>query len=199
MTDTAPGTGRFATAFRAAAPAGFPVPEPLLRAWDFMDARGWGGGDADAPYVAAYPGDRQLGPVFVTDTGTDAWVAADAANRDRLVVVAEADGSGGLAAMWLDDTGTPRFVLLDSEGGAPLRLADDAVDFLRLLAVGYDELASFGFGAEPVTEDDWDPVAAVAEFRAWVESTFDVEVPALWEARPDEEFAAWLEARRPEW
>lgn len=76
-----------------------------------------------------------------------------------------------------------------------MRLADTAVDFLRLVAVGYREFTAFDFGAEPESfGDDQDPVDAHAGFRAWVETTFRVSVPPLWDVEADPEFDAWIGA-----
>lgn len=76
----------------------------------------------------------------------DAW---------RLLPLAETDGSGGFAALWFAPSGDSRYVLLGSEGGAPPRLADAPVDFLRLIAIGYDELTSWVWD-EPVSVDEDD-------------------------------------------
>ena len=47
-----------------------------------------------------------------------------------------------MAAFWLDDDGKQKIVHLGSGSGSTLVcvLADDCVDFLRLLAIGYDEI-----------------------------------------------------------
>lgn len=120
------------------------LPEPLCRAWSFMQAQGWGGVDADGdPFLTPYPGEEQLGAVFSASLSTRGWLDPDAPGAERLVPIAETDGSGGFAAIWFDEAGEPRFVWLSSEGGEPQRLADDPVDFLRLIAIGYDEFADW--------------------------------------------------------
>ena len=47
-----------------------------------------------------------------------------------------------MAAFWLDDAGKQRIVHLGSGSGSTLVciLAEEAIDFLRLLAIGYDEI-----------------------------------------------------------
>lgn len=186
----------FTEHFTRRAPEGLEVPAPLARAWDFMEEQGWGGiGADDQPYLTPYAGDSQLGPVFSAGLSIRGWLDPAAPGADRLVPIAETDGSGGLALIWIDDDQQARFVGLSSEGGGGVRLADTAIDFLRLLAIGYSEFQDFAFGEEPYVDpdDDEDPVAAHAEFRGWVESTFAVAVPALWEADEDEAFTTWLE------
>ena len=162
-----------------------------------MESRGWGGiGADDEPFLTPYPGESQLGPVFSTRLSIRGWLDPDAPGAERLVPIAETDGAGGLALIWIDDQGEHRFVGLSSDGGGGLRLADTALDFLRLLAIGYEEFNEFAFGEEPYVdpEDDEedDPVAAHAEFRAWVESTFEVDVPPSWDVEQDEAFDGWL-------
>ncbi len=53
-------------------------------------------------------------------------------------------------------------------------LGEDAVDFLRLIAIGYDEIC---------WNEDWDRPPASEHssvnepYRCWVEATFDVTIP----------------------
>ena len=175
---------------------GTELPAPLRRALSVMEAQRWGGTDADDdPFVTPYEGEFRLGAVFSGTRSTDGWLDPAAPDAWRLLPLAETDGSGGFAALWFAPSGDSRSVLLSSEGGAPQRLADDPVDFLRLIAIGYDELTPWVWD-EPVSvdEDDEDTAAAHAPFRAWVEEEFDVEVPESWSVTDDERFAAWLSA-----
>lgn len=184
-------------------------PEPLCRAWSFMESRGWGTIDAhEDPILTPYPGEEQLGVVFSSALSTRGWLDPDAPGAERLVPIAETDGSGGFAAIWFDEASAPRFVWFSSEGGEPKLLADDPVDFLRLIAIGYSEFADWVWGAPPDSFEDTledeqeegeelpmsDPVTAHGEFRAWVEAEFDVEMPEVWTVSDDAEFDAWLEA-----
>lgn len=161
------------------APSGFTIPEPLCNAWSFMEAQGWNSEDADRnPILTPYPGESQLGPVFSANLSIRGWLNPEAPGTDRLVPIAEIDGSGGLALIWIDDSGEPRFVGLSTEGPEGVRLADTAVDFLRLVAIGYREFTEFEFGAEPGAYEDEEEnsVGAHAQFRAWVEDAFKVTV-----------------------
>ena len=175
---------------------GAELPAPLRRALSVMEAQGWGGTDADGdPFVTPYAGELRLGAVFSGTRSTEGWLDPAAPDAWRLLPLAETDGSGGIAALWFAPSGDSRFVRLGSEGGAPQRLADDPVDFLRLIAIGYDELNSWVWD-EPVSvdEDSEDTAAAHAPFRAWVEDEFDVEVPQSWSVTDDERLCAWLAA-----
>lgn len=188
-------------------PDGVALPEELRRAWAFMESQGWGGEGADGtPFLTPFATERQLGAVFSADLSIEGWLNPRAPGAERIVPLAETDGSGGMAALWIDDEGAQRYIWLSSESGEAMRLADSAVDFLRLIAIGYDELTEWGFGAPPdsfadtVEHEDLeeadlesrDPVVAHAKFRSWVEAAFGVTVPDLWEAEGDEAFNAWI-------
>lgn len=184
------------------------IPAPLCRAWSFMQEQGWGSVDVHGdPILTPYPGEERLGVVFSPSLSTRGWLDPDAPGAERLVPIAETDGSGGFAAIWFDEAWAPRFVWFSSEGGEPQLLADDPVDFLRLIAIGYDEFTDWAWGAPPDSFADThpeeeeggeellarDPVTAHGQFRAWVEAEFGVEVPWCWTVSHDAEFAAWLE------
>lgn len=199
MTNGEPQASSIEEALAAMLPPGVALPAQLRRAWSFMEAQGWGGGDTEGnPFLTPYPGERQLGPVFSAGLSIRGWLNPDASGAERLIPIAQTDGSGGLTLLWFDDSGEPRFVGLSSEGGEAVRLADGPVDFLRLVAIGYPEFVEYAFGAEPEAFDDeeetdgQDAKEAHARFRAWVESEFEVTVPRMWEVRPDREFSAWL-------
>ena len=199
LTGEAPQVSAVEGRLAATLPPGAVLPEQLGRAWSFMESQGWSGQGANGePFLTPYPGEFQLGPVFSADLSIRGWLDPDAPGAERLVPIAETDGSGGQALLWFDDSGAPRFVGLSSEGDEAVRLADDPVDFLRLVAIGYPEFVDYAFGAEPDAFDDedesdgQDSKEAHARFRAWVESEFEVTVPRMWEVHPDREFQAWL-------
>ena len=101
---------------------------------------------------------------------------------NRLCVFAKTGAEGSMAAFWIDNEGKQRIVHLGSGSGSILVcvLADDPVDFLRLLAIGYDEicwdenffnppnanLSPGGFFVHPNFE-----------FQEWVKKTFSVTIP----------------------
>lgn len=182
-------------------PAGLTFPDSLCRAWSFMESQAWRGEDAEGyPFLTPYPGDAQLGPVFSAGLSIRGWLNPEAPGAERVIPIAETDGSGGMAAIWIDSAGKSRFVALSSEGAEAVRLADTPVDFLRLVAVGYSEFTDWAFGAPPESFDDSsdeesgmpDSVVAHSRFRAWVESEFEVTVPDLWSVEDDAEFNAWI-------
>lgn len=87
---------------------------------------------------------------------------------------------GSLYALWIDDEGVQKIVHLGSEGEQKLILAENFIDFLRLLAIGYDEI---GFADLDMTLQEWnsnedDPnEGSNPNFMEWVKTKFDVDIP----------------------
>jgi hypothetical protein len=170
-------------------PAGIAVPDELEQAWSWMERRGWGIENGRDYYLTPYAGHRVMGAVFsVRDEFLEHWLVPGFPTG-RLAPIGTVGGDGSAAALWLDDDGRLRFVGLGSEGEAYL-LADSAVDFLRLVAVGHRELTSYELGLPP---DDAEAVAALAPFRSWVEAAFGVVVPTEWPVVGDDEFTDWMD------
>ena len=98
---------------------------------------------------------------------------------DRLCVFAKTGMDGSMAAFWLDDTGAQTIVHLGSGSGSTTvcTLADNPVDFLRLLAIGYDEICWGDDYAQPPTQDDEGQGRPDRLYATWVEQTFDVTIP----------------------
>lgn len=83
-----------------------------------------------------------------------------------------ADGS--LYAIWRQDDGRQPIVHLGSEGINNFVLSSDFVSFLRLLAIGYNEIG-FDDLSQPPHEPDEPPNES---FQHWVSQTFSVSIPA---------------------
>ncbi len=81
-----------------------------------------------------------------------------------------------MGAFWLDDNGKQHIVHMGSGSGSVMTcvLTDNAVDFLRLLAIGYDEICWGEFDIPPA-----DDVPLNTKFRNWVETTFSTTIPKL--------------------
>lgn len=99
---------------------------------------------------------------------------------NRLYVFAKTGADGSMAAFWLNEEGQQVIVHLGSGSGSTMVciLAEDPVDFIRLLAIGYDEIC---WGEHfDVTPEETDPdfiVAPNLPFRKWVERTFGRKIP----------------------
>lgn len=157
-----------------------------------MEANGWGFQNQHGYFLTPYAGTAELGIVFSSTETLTGWFEPGEPGHDRLFPLGQTDGSGSFAALWRDPSDSIRFVVLGSEGER-LYLADDAIDFLRLLAIGYLELQSYALQEEPAEDDD-ESVAAVADFRAWVAEEFTVDVPSHWSIREPDPFDTWVGA-----
>jgi len=99
----------------------------------------------------------------------------------RLCVFAKTGGEGSMAAFWLADDGSQKIVHLGSGSGSitVCVLADDPVDFLRLLAIGYDEICwGDAFSDLPNAGEEF-VVEPNRPFADWVAKTFEVDIPKL--------------------
>ncbi len=98
---------------------------------------------------------------------------------NRLCVFAKTGGDGSMAAFWIDDRGKQRIVHLGSGSGSILCcvLADDPVDFLRLLAIGYDEICWNSEFTQPPNAGGGLFVHPNVEYQNWVKQTFSVGIP----------------------
>lgn len=99
--------------------------------------------------------------------------------KSRLVTFAKSGKDGSLCALWLDDTGKTKIVHMGSGSGSSLCcvLTDNGIDFLRLLAIGYDEICwDEYFDKKPSDITDF-RVEPNIKFQDWIKSTFKVEIP----------------------
>lgn len=101
---------------------------------------------------------------------------------NRVCVFAKTGAEGSMAAFWLDESGKQRIVHLGSGSGSVLScvLADDPIDFLRLLAIGYDEICwNYAYSKPPNADHSHGDmfVHPNIEFQNWVKETFSVTIP----------------------
>lgn len=213
----------FADETASALPSPFVLPDSFRLLLDWIERNGWvrdsGRRDAERRAVQKRVGwlsernDRGSQDVrFQVDRHfAAAWLGLEeAAAAERLVAFATIGGEGTNAAFWLDDSGRQRIVALGSGSGSTLAcvLADDPVDFLRLLAIGYmdlpfnDEWDRPPEHPEPDEAGDWSPINE--PYRRWLTTTFGVTVPEtaselvpnpaeMGDEDTDDDFANWLE------
>ncbi|MDB6077000.1 MAG: hypothetical protein JWO82_747 [Akkermansiaceae bacterium] len=201
-------------------PPGMEIPAPLKQLYDWIESRGMivtrrNGEKAgflfppDAMNAgwtkAGRPGGTLIEFVSPAETGLQQWFgASNTAVLNRLCVFAKCGSDGSMAAFWLDEHGDQKIVHMGSGSGSTLLcvLAGSVVDFLRLLAIGYDEICwpeafplppdHSSFRVEPNTA-----------FQEWVETTFSVTIPAtaseivkcpssMDERDPADGFAKWV-------
>lgn len=178
---------KFATLLATKLPAGLELPAALLRAWDWMEGQGWGLETSNGYYLVPYAGTAMQGVAFAAEASLNGWFEPGEPGFDRLLPFVELDGSGGVGVLWLDDDDQVRVAGLGSEGQVGL-LAENALEFLRLVAIGYDEVGDF-LTEEP---EDEESVEAHAAFRAWVQTELGVQVPAHWQYADPDPFGAWV-------
>lgn len=113
------------------------------------------------------------------DVNLKYWFGRESAEiSSRLRVFCRTGGDGSMGAFWLDDEGRQRIVHMGSGSGSTLVcvLADDAVDFLRLLAIGYEEIC-WGAFEEPPDAPQAFSAGPNAPFAEWVVGSFGVSIP----------------------
>jgi hypothetical protein len=171
------------------------MPEELQMAFRWMEENGFVRNEA-IRYASLYPStvvQRQaIANSYFTVVDPDlmsAWLGNDDPSvTGRVAPFIVTGGDGSQAGIWMDDNGVQRFVHLGSGSGSTLScvLADNAVDFLRLLAIGYEEICrpevftltpEDAYTNEHRGDEHAIPYRAPVEFRHWVESTFHVTVP----------------------
>lgn len=98
----------------------------------------------------------------------------------RLCVFAKTGKEGSMAAIWLDPAGGQKIVHLGSGSGSTLVcvLAEEPIDFLRLLAIGYDEICWDEQFPAPPNQYPGLFIHPHAAFRDWVSTTFGVSIPS---------------------
>ena len=136
---------------------------------------------------------------FETDgrTAARAWFAGNDQAASQFAVFGRGP-DGSLYALWLHagtDSGQAPVVLLDSESTDNKVIAASFQDFLRLLAMGYEEAGRF-----PTLEPE-DPESA-SNLRDWLSKEYGLEPPgtgaelaeAAQQRHPD--LAAWVRAHQ---
>lgn len=98
----------------------------------------------------------------------------------RLCVFAKSGGDGSMTAFWLADDGSQKIVHLGSGSGSVTLciLAEDPIDFIRLLAIGYDEICWGDAYSQPPNASGEFIVEPNLPFRNWVEQGFQVSIPS---------------------
>lgn len=131
----------------------------------------------------------------------------------RLCVFGSTGGEGSVAAFWIDDQGRQQIVHFGSGSGSTMAciLVENAMDFLRLLAVGYLEVCwPEDYDDPPDYEDLEDEygsgVVLEEEYKYWLVETFNVSIPktgmevvkstsSFDDTNPDDEFCKWVLSR----
>tara|TARA_R110000751_G_scaffold234229_9_gene335886 strand:- start:194263 stop:194961 length:699 start_codon:yes stop_codon:yes gene_type:complete len=198
----------FADEMKAALKPGFVMPDALLKLYQWIEANRFvetypNGGrfgtlapltllEAEEPIFNEHNEEIAIrrgggsGTVLAPDLneGLHYWFGLDEVNAidHRVCVFARTGGDGSMAALWLDDEGVQHIVHMGSGSGSLMTcvLASNPVDFLRLNAIGYDEICWDEFFDAPPNAD-WEAEGLFVEpyrpFQDWVKSEFGVTIP----------------------
>lgn len=199
------------------------LPDEFVAALDWIESVG-----AVARFKSSGKPYGMLDPSFLTEPGgslvslqpMDAdhamyWTGnKDKAVTDRLGPIIRTGGDGSYAALWLDDQGQQRLVHMGSGSGSVMTgvMVRTPVDFLRLLAIGYEELCWPEVLDKPPAAMDADEEEALAalvkpvRFADWVTSTYGVTIPATameimlppshMDKPSDDPFCVWMDRIR---
>lgn len=178
-------------------PAGMQIPKEIEMLYQYIEENGLYEDGNSVRYGYLYPDDelkaswtenqRDGGTMIQFYTGGTEnlkyWFGGEEneeINR-RLCVFAQSGAEGSECAFWLTDSGELKIVHMGSGSGSTLScvLADNAVDFLRLLAIGYDEICwDEDFPYPPNERPDADMIVKPnIKFQNWVTETFGVDIP----------------------
>ena len=102
--------------------------------------------------------------------------------KRRLLVFARSGADGSECSLWLDDEGHTQIVHIGSGSGSMMTciLVKNALDFLRLLAIGYDEICwDEDYPLPPNSNKDNTFVHPNTQYQEWVQNTFHTTIPKI--------------------
>ena len=102
--------------------------------------------------------------------------------KRRLLVFARSGADGSECALWLDDEGRTQIVHIGSGSGSMMTciLVKNALDFLCLLAIGYDEICwDEDYPLPPNSNKDNTFVYPNTQYQEWVQNTFHTTIPKI--------------------
>ena len=102
--------------------------------------------------------------------------------KRRLLVFARSGADGSECALWLDDEGRTQIVHIGSGSGSIMTciLVKNVLDFLRLLAIGYDEICwDEDYPFPPNSNKDNTFVHPNTQYQEWVQNTFHTTIPKI--------------------
>lgn len=181
---------------QAILPKGMHIPEPIVLLYKWIEANNFYQ-DFNGQRTG-YLFDPELTRITWTDTerengtwidfqainseGILGWFGGDAGEEvlNRLCLFAQAGAEGSTLALWLDDNNEIKIVLLGSGSGSTAMciIAENAIEFLRLLAIGYDEICWLEDFSFPPNQPNSDfTVKPNLLFQEWLIDNFEVTIP----------------------
>ena len=184
-----------------ALPEGMQIPEELRQLYQWIEDNGYYSENEGIRYGYLYPQDklRESWKEEEREGGTDiAFSVLKNIDREevlenyykkhkdevrrRLLVFAQSGADGSECALWLDDEGHTQIVHIGSGSGSMMTciLVKNALDFLRLLAIGYDEICwDEEYSSPPNSNKDNTFVHPNTQYQEWVQNTFHTTIPKI--------------------
>ena len=184
-----------------ALPKGMQIPEELRQLYQWIEDNGYYSENEGIRYGYLYPQDklRESWKEEEREGGTDiAFSVLKNIDREevlenyykkhkdevrrRLLVFAQSGADGSECALWLDDEGHTQIVHIGSGSGSMMTciLVKNALDFLRLLAIGYDEICwDEDYPLLPNSNKDNTFVHPNTQYQEWVQNTFHTTIPKI--------------------
>ena len=184
-----------------ALPKGMQIPEELRKLYQWIEDNGYYSENEGIRYGYLYPQDklRESWKEEEREGGTDiAFSVLKNIDREevlenyykkhkdevrrRLLVFAQSGADGSECALWLDDEGHTQIVHIGSGSGSMMTciLVKNALDFLRLLAIGYDEICwDEDYPFPPNSNKDNTFVYPNTQYQEWVQNTFHTTIPKI--------------------
>ena len=184
-----------------ALPKGMQIPEELRQLYQWIENNGYYSENEGIRYGYLYPQDklRESWKEEEREGGTDiAFSVLKNIDREevlencykkhkdevrrRLLVFAQSGADGSECALWLDDEGHTQIVHIGSGSGSMMTciLVKNALDFLRLLAIGYDEICwDEDYPLPPNSNKDNTFVHPNTQYQEWVQNTFHTTIPKI--------------------
>ena len=184
-----------------ALPEGMQIPEELRQLYQWIEDNGYYSENEGIRYGYLYPQDklRESWKEEEREGGTDiAFSVLKNIDREevlenyykkhkdevrrRLLVFAQSGADGSECALWLDDEGHTQIVHIGSGSGSMMTciLVKNALDFLRLLAIGYDEICwDEDYLFPPNSNKDNTFVHPNTQYQEWVQNTFHTTIPKI--------------------
>ena len=182
-----------------ALPEGMQIPEELRKLYQWIEDNGYYEDRDGVRYGYLYPQDK-LRDSWTDDEregGTDITFNVDEESYRndllailyqqyaeevgrRLLSFARSGSDGSECALWLDDEGRTQIVHIGSGSGSVMTciLVKNGLDFLRLLAIGYDEICWDEYYPLPPNSNKNEMfIHPNTKYQEWVQNTFHTTIP----------------------
>jgi hypothetical protein len=171
------------------------VPEVFVKLFDWIEGNGFYSDSEDRRIGYLYPinelrahwGEKErVGGTYIefyAEKESDLFYIMNDNTKGRLRIFARTGADGSTAAFWIDDNGQQKIVHIGSGSGSTLAcvLCDDPLDFLRLIAIGYDEIC-WNEEFENTPSESFKNADFVVrpnlEYQDWLVNEFKTTIPA---------------------